>query len=178
MPPPSDPPLDPPPRKAQLRRTIRNMRRAYRSLFALIIVVLGGWTLLDAARWPDLNVDQRLLTVGFGVSALLAFVILRMMEQPIGHELRLARLGYVAQGTIVTIGPPRGRRRGVTITYSFRTVAGATLEGRCVVPRRIAVVTLEPGQTLEILYDPARPRFNKPRAWLAYVEFGDVRKHA
>ena len=152
------------------------MRRAYRTLFALIIVVFGGWALLDAFRWGQLSIDQRYLTIGFGVSSMLAFIILRLMERPFARELRLARLGYVAQAQIVTIGPPRGRRQSVTITYTFRTVAGATLEGRCVLPKRVAAVTLEPGQTIEVLYDPARPRVNKPRWWLEYVEFGDPRK--
>ena len=175
MPPPSAP-LDPPPRKAQLRRAVRNMRRAYRTLFGLIILVFGGWTLLDAYRWNALTPDQRTLTIGFGAGSLLAFIILRLMERPLGRELRLARQGYVAQGEIMTIGPPRGRRRSVTVTYTFRTVAGLTLEGRCLLPKRINALTLEPGQALEILYDPARPRVNKPRAWLDYVEFHEARR--
>ena len=36
-------PLEPPPRKASLRRGIRNVRRAYRMIFALVILVFGGW---------------------------------------------------------------------------------------------------------------------------------------
>ena len=110
------------------------------------VLVLGGWTLLDAYRWNELNADQRALTIGFGVSSLLAFIVLRLMERPFARELRLARQGYVGQGQIVTIGPARGRRRRVTVTYSFRTVAGLTLEGRCLLPRRVSAVTLEPGQ--------------------------------
>jgi hypothetical protein len=173
MQPPTDPTLGPPPRKAQLRRAVRNMRRAYRTLFALVIIICGGWALLDAYRWNVLTPDQRYLTIGFGMCSLLAFIILRLMERPLGRELRLARQGYVAQGQIVAVGQPRGRRRSVTVTYSFRTVAGLTMEGRCVLPRRISAVTLEPGQALEILYDPARPRLNRPRLWLEYVEFGN-----
>src|SRR5437016_3291586 len=51
---PTDPPLEPPPRKAYLRRGIRNLRRAYRTLFALVILVFGGWAVLDGFRWYDL----------------------------------------------------------------------------------------------------------------------------
>jgi hypothetical protein len=172
----TDAPLDPPPRKAHFRRAVRNMRRAYRTLFAVIILVCAGWALLDAYRWNELSVDQRTLTVGFGLSALLAFVVFRFVENPLARELRLARLGYVAEGRILTITPAKRRRHGVTITYTFRTIAGATLEGRFVLPRRASNVTLEAGQAIEVLYDPARPRHNKPRRWLDYVDFGDPRK--
>lgn len=172
----TDAPLDPPPRKAHFRRGVRNVRRAYRTLFAVVILVCAGWALLDAYRWHELTIDQRTLTVGFGLSALLAFIVFRFVENPLARELRLARLGYIAEGRILAVIPARRKRQGVTITYTFRTVAGATLEGRCVLPRRANAVTLEAGQTLEILYDPARPRYNKPRRWLDYVEFGELRK--
>jgi len=47
-------PLGPPPRKARFRLAIRNLRRAYRAVFALVILLLGGWALLDGMRLYDL----------------------------------------------------------------------------------------------------------------------------
>lgn len=167
----SDAPLGPPPRKASFRRPVRQMRRAYRFLFALIILILGGWALLDAYRWPELSTDQRALTVGFAVCSLVAFLILKLVEDPLARELRLARFGYVAQGQILAIEPARRRRRRVIVSYTFRTVAGATIEGRCILAKRAVPPTLQPGATVEVLYDPARPRVNKPRVLLDYVEF-------
>jgi hypothetical protein len=49
-----DPPLGAPPRKASYRRGIRNARRGYRTLFALVILVFAGWAALDGFRWYDL----------------------------------------------------------------------------------------------------------------------------
>jgi hypothetical protein len=54
------PPLDPPPRKAHLRRALQNVRRGYRTIFALFILVLGGWAGLDAFRWYALKYRTQL----------------------------------------------------------------------------------------------------------------------
>ncbi len=170
------PPLDPPPRKAQLRRRIRNMRRAYRTVFALVILVFAGWAALDALRWGELGADARFLTIGFAVAALLAFVVWLVVEQPFGRELRLARRGVVAQGQIVTIGKPRGRRALVRIAYSFQTATGAIIDGACFLPRRFPAHLLEPGAAIEVLYDPRRPRLHKPRIALDFIEFGVMSK--
>jgi hypothetical protein len=172
----SDQPLDPPPRKAHLRRGIRNMRRAYRTIFALVILVFAGWVMLDAFRWPELNRDARFLTISFAAAALLAFVVWLAVERPFGRELRLARRGAVAQGQIVTIAKPRGRRAIVRITYSFRTAAGAIVQGACKLPRRFPAHLLEPGAAIDVLYDPTKPRLHKPRIALDFIEFGAVSK--
>src|SRR5437899_732628 len=140
----SDPPLDPPPRKAHLKRGIRNMRRAYRMLFALVILVFAGWAALDVLRWNELTPDARLLTISFASVALLSFVIWCLVEQPFGRELRLARCGIAAPGQIVTVGKPRGRRAIVRITYAFRIATGATIAGACNLPRRFPAHLLEP----------------------------------
>jgi hypothetical protein len=253
---PSLAPLDPPPRKAGLRRGIKNVRRAYRSVFALVILVFGGWATLDAFRWYDLvyriktseamvlkkqelarpgaheyrleyaftvddgtRIDHEasvgasvfdktvkgkaipvlyisgnpkafhwlfdndadrshfmFLTLGHGLVALLAIVILRVMERPLAKELRLARRGLVAPGQIVTVGKPRGRRGIVRITYTFKTATDAVLQGACNLPRRFPVHTLEPGTAIEVLYDAKRPRAHKPRLALDHVEFGEAGK--
>jgi hypothetical protein len=253
---PADSPLDPPPRKAHLRRATRNLRRAYRMLLALVILVFAGWAVLDAVRWYDLAQNTRIapgvitrkhvaakpagnehrldytfttndgvefqssavvsqpvhdgvaegqhvpivylprqpavdhwlvdneairshvmyLTIGHGLAALLAIVVLRLVELPLAREMRLARLGYVAPGRITSISKSRGRRGVVSIVYAFRTVAGADIEGRCTLPRKFPVETLAVGDTVEVLYDPSRPRVNKPRRWLGHVEFGDPPK--
>jgi len=171
-------PLEPPPRKAHLRRGIKNVRRAYRTVFALVILVFGGWAALDGFRWYDLtfqtktaagkilkkqtiprqvsqefrleytftaadgtvvlhettvappifdrvaedravpivylpenpkldhwlfnNNDERAkwmyLTIGHGLAALLAVIVLRVVDRPLQRELRLARYGLVTQG--------------------------------------------------------------------------------
>lgn len=246
-----DPPLPAPPRKASLRRATRNLRRAYRTIFALVILVFSGWAGLDALRWYELTyhvqtaqgvitkkhvfprppgseyrldyaftaidgtrivdaakvsrdvfdsvsegeevpvvyvpsragIDHWLfdhesvrtytmyLTIGHGLAALLAILVLRLVEWPLARELHLAKLGYVAQGTIVKISEPRRRRERVTITYTFRTVAGVEVTGRCALPRRFPADTLKVGETIEVLYDPSKPALNKPRRWMENVEF-------
>jgi hypothetical protein len=166
------PPLGPPPRKAHVRRATRNLRRAYATLLALVILVFGGWAALDAFRWTELKSEERFLTICFGLAALLAIIILRFVDHPLRRELRLARRGLVAQGQIVTIGKPRGRRATPTITYTFRTGAGATIEGGCALPRRFPVATLAPGVALDVLYYPKNPQINKPRLALEHIEFG------
>ncbi len=253
---PTDPPLEAPPRKAHFRRGIRNLRRAYRMVFVLVIVVFGGWAGLNGLRWYHLayrvqtadgtilrkytvarppGQEQRLeysfragdgtpihadsavaltvydkitagqavpviylpenpkvehwlfdnevqrsnvmyLTIGHALAALLAAIILRVVEGPLGRELRLARNGVVALGQIVTVGKPRGRRGVVKITYTFRTAVGASIEGTCNLPRRFPAHTLEPGTPISVLYDPKKPRVHKPRLALGAVEFGDVGK--
>src|SRR5271166_4316018 len=110
MPTDPEPPLEPPPRKVHLRRAVRNLRRAYRSLFALVVLVLGGWTVLDAFRWYDLTDHVRALDVGFGLGALIALAVWTQVERPLGRELRLGRIGVTAQATLLTVGKPRGRR--------------------------------------------------------------------
>jgi hypothetical protein len=170
----SDPPLDPPPRKAHVRRATRNLRRAYATLFALVVLVFGGWAALDAFRWTQLKTDERFLTIGFGLAALLAIIILRFVDHPLRRELRLARRGLVAQGQIASIGKTRGRRATPTITYTFGTAAGATIEGGCALPRRFPVATLAPGTALDVLYDPKNPQVNKPRLALEHVEFAAI----
>ena len=168
----SHPPLGPPPRKAHVRRATRNLRRAYATLFTLVILVFGGWAVLGAFRWTQLRSDEQLLTIGFGLAALLAIIILRFVDHPLRRELRLARRGLVAQGQIASIGKTRGRRATPTITYTFRTAAGATIEGGCALPRRFPIATVAPGMALDVLYDPKNPRLNKPRLALEHVEFG------
>lgn len=250
-------PLEPPPRKAGLRRGIKNVRRAYRTIFALVIVVFSGWAILDGFRWynlvyrtqvaegktlkkhtisrptvhdyraeyrfltsdginiepPETSVSQTTfeklaegqpvavvyladnpkvehwlfdntaarthvmyLTLGHGIAALLAIIIWRMMEQPLGKELRLARRGHVADGRILSIGKARGRRGIVRISYSFHSSTGAAVEGACNLPRRFPAHILEVGMALEILYDANKPRINKPRIALDHIEFGDGAK--
>jgi hypothetical protein len=168
-----EPPLSlgPPPRKAHVRRAIRNMRRAYATLFALVILVFGGWALLDALRWEDLKEHERFLTIGFGLTALLAVLVLRLVDRPLQSELRLARRGEVAVAQIRAIGKSRGRRPAPMIAYAFRTAGGAAIEGKCVLPRRFPIHSLAPGMSIEVLYDPRKPRLNKPRAALQFVEF-------
>jgi hypothetical protein len=250
---PTDVALGPPPRKAHLRRAIRNMRRAYRTLFALVILVFGGWAVLDGMRWyalayqvrttegkitkkhttprppvqeyhleysfttddgtdiaadtvvplalydkvaeeqtvpivylpanPRVNhwlfdnnsarFNMMALAIGHALAALLASAVWRLVESPLGRELRLARHGVAALGEIVTVGKARGRRGIVKITYTFRTAAGAPVQGTCNLPRRFPAHTLEPGTPITILYDPRRRRLHRPRLAMDAVEFGD-----
>ena len=167
-----DVPLGPPPRKAHVRRAARNLRRAYRTLFTLLILVFGGWAALDAFHWPELTSDQALLAGGFALAALLAFLIYWLVDHPLRRELRLARRGAVAHAQIVTIGKARRRRARPTIAYTFRTAAGGLVQGDCPVPRRFPIETLAPGMVIEVLYHPKNPQVNKPRLGLEYVDFG------
>jgi hypothetical protein len=230
------------------------MNRAYRMLFALVILVFGGWAVLDGSRWYELTYQTQTadgkitkkhsiarpagtefrleytftrvdgdamngesivtaavfertaeeqpvkvvylpanpaverwlfdndamranamyLTVGHGIAALLAVIVLRVVERPLQRELRLARHGVVAQGQIVSVGKPRGRRGTVRIIYSFHIATGAKMQGACNLPRRFPVHTLEPGAAVDVLYDPRRPRLHKPRLALDFVEFGEA----
>ena len=171
-----EPPLGPPPRKAHVRLAARNLRRAYATLFLLVIVVFGGWAVLDLFRWNELSVDQALLTVGFALIALLAVVIYQFVVHPLRRELRLARRGEVAQAQIVSVGRKRNRRARPFIAYRFQTAGGATVDGMCNLPRRFPIDTLAAGMTIEVLYDVKKPKINKPRLALEYVEFGELVK--
>ncbi len=168
--------LGPPPRKAHVRRNARNVRRAYATLFALVILVFGGWTALDAYHWTELSNDGRLLTVGFGLTTLFAVCIYQLVDHPLRRELRLARRGELVQGEIVSIGRKRNRRATPLIAYTFRTAAGATVTGESALPRRFPVDTLAPGMPLDILYDAKKPHINKARLALEFVEFGEPAK--
>jgi hypothetical protein len=176
MPTDSEPPLEPPPRKVHLRRGVRNLRRAYRSLFALVVLVLGGWAVLDAFRWHELTEHDRALDVGFGLGALIALIVWTQVERPLGRELRLGRIGVTAPATLLAIGTPRGRRSIATITYAFQTAAGVAVQGECRLPRRFPLHALAPGMMLEVLYDPKKPHLNKPRLAFGYIEFGALVK--
>ncbi len=167
--------LEPPPRKAHLRRGVRNLRRAYRSVFTLVVLVFGGWAAIDAFHWSDLPDQVRYLDVGFGIAALLALIVWRQVERPMGRELRLGRIGVVTTGTILSVGTPRGRRALTRITYAFQTVAGDIVQGECPLPRRFPAHTLAPGITLDVLYDPDNTHLNKPRLALTYLEFANHR---
>jgi hypothetical protein len=249
-------PLGPPPRRARFRRGIRNVRRGYRTLFALVILVFGGWALLDGLRLgeltyrtlktngtitrkeaiarnapasgaaarsyrlsyvftakdgtavsaaapvsaevyeaavehgpcvvvylPDhpseswLNDNEaarshpRFMMICRGLLALLALVVLFWIERPLRRELLLARRGVVAQGKILATGMGRRRRARAWIAYTFCTASGAMVEGRCVVPRSTPADQREPGTMIEVLYHPRRPRLNKARLGLDFVEF-------
>lgn len=176
MPTDPDAPLPPPPRPAHLKRGVRNIRRAYRSLVALIVLVLGGWSAIDFYHWAELSGHARVLALGFGLAALIALLVWRQVEKPLGRELRLSRRGMMATGTLLAIGKPRGRRQVVTISYSFQTPAGAAMQSDCRLPRRFPIHRLTLGMPLELLYDPRNPRINKPRLAFSYVDFGEQAK--
>jgi hypothetical protein len=168
--------LPPPPRPAHLRRGVRNLRRAYRSLFVLIVLVLGGWATLDAFRWHDLPDHVRYLDIGFGLAALIAIIVWTLMERPLGRELRLGRFGVATTGILLSIGNARRRRWIVIVAYSFHTAAGASVHAECRLPRRFPAHRLAPGMALEVLYDPRNPRHNKPRLAFSQIDFGEIRK--
>ena len=137
-------PLGPPPRKVFVRRGVRNARRAYASAFSLMIIVFGGWALMDAFRWDELTAHQRYLTIAFALFALLATLVLRTVDHPLRLELRLGRRGLIAEAEIITIGRTRRRRAAPKIRYRFRTAAGTTIEAEWVLPRRFPIQTLAP----------------------------------
>jgi hypothetical protein len=166
-----DAPLGPPPRKAHVRRGARNVRGAYAMLFLLVIVVFGGWAALDI-----LHGDHNLVTGGFVVVALLTVVVYQFVDHPLRRELRLARRGEAVQAQLVSVGRKRNRRGTPFVGYTFQTPAGALVEGHSTLPRRFPVETLAPGMTIEVLYDPKKPKLNKPRLALEYVEFGALLK--
>jgi hypothetical protein len=171
----SDPPLGPPPRKAHVRRAARNSQRAYATVFLLVIAVFGGWAALDVFHWNEPTVHP-VLTVSFGLIALLAGVIYQFVVHPLRRELRLARRGESAQAEIVSVGRRRNRRATPFIAYRFRTAAGAIVEGNCTLPRRFPIDTFAAGASIEVLYDMKKPRLNKPRLALEYVEFTPEQK--
>jgi hypothetical protein len=164
------PPLGPPPRRAQVRRGVRKVSRAYVSAFTLVIVVFVGWAVIDLWRWSQLTHDGRMLAIGFALLAALSFAVLQLVNYPLRRELRLARRGQVAQGEIVRVGTKPGRRPLPLIVFTFRTADGASIEAQCVLPRRYAIQTLAAGMSIEVLYDARKPRVNKPRLALEFVE--------
>jgi hypothetical protein len=167
----SIPPLGPPPRRVQVRRGVRNVGRAYATLFTLMILVFVGWALIDVWRWNELTHNERMLAIGFALLAALSFAVLQLVNYPLRRELRLARRGEATLGQIVSVGMRPGRRARPLIVYTFRTAAGASIGGQCVLPRRYPVQTLAAGMSIEVLYDAKKPRVNKPRLALQFVEF-------
>jgi hypothetical protein len=177
-----DPPLGPPPRKASFRRGIRNARRGYRTLFALVILVFAGWAALDMIQWhdltsgPDGSDDLRShtlsLAIGHGLVALITLFVLRFIERPLRRELRLARRGELTTGQLTAVRSPRRKRGLASISYTFRTANGGTIESSCVLPRRVRVNDLAVGMSIEVLCDPRYPRRNKPRLAFDHVDFG------
>lgn len=173
---PPEPALDAPPRRAHFRRPIHNLRRGYSTVFILVIAVFAGWAALDAYGWHDLPPDRRILAIAFGLGALLAFLIWRLVDRPLRRELGLARHGEAARAQIVSLRKSRGRRPVVFVTYSFRTATGETLTAECRLPRRLSAESLVPGMALDVLYDAKNPRVNRPRMALISVEFTRVEK--
>ncbi len=91
---PLEPLLDPPPRKVQLRRGIKNLRRAYRTVFAMVILVFGGWAAIDAFRWYDLT---------YHVQTTEAMILKKeTIVRPTGHEYRVEYAFRTADGTEIT----------------------------------------------------------------------------
>ena len=250
------PPLDPPPRKAHLRRALQNVRRGYRTIFALLLLVFGGWAGLDAYRWYELKYGTQLaegvvlnkytvnratgnearleyefktadgaqlrhdgpvshatyekavehqpiavvylpenarvdhwlfdndevrsnvvyLTLGHATAALLALLVWRLVERPIRRELHLARNGIVTEGRVESIGKPHGRRRMLSIVYTFQSPTGQSIKGRCKVGRHVPHEAIAPGTAIEILVDPKNARLNRPRLAFDRVEFGEAPK--
>ena len=130
-----DSPLGPPPRKAHLRRGVRNLRRGYRTIFGLLVLVLGGWVAMDAFRWNDLSAMPAGSMLP-SASPLCWRSSSGVRSSPLGRELRLAHIGSVVKARILAIGKPRGRRQIVTITYAFQTAAGAAIQADSALPRR------------------------------------------
>jgi hypothetical protein len=172
-------PLGPPPRKARLRRGIRNTRRAYRTLFMLVILVFGGWAVLDAVRLAqgrdEPSVAQThsvFMMISCGLIALLALGVFLWSERALRRALHLARHGEVAQGQILATGKGRRKRARAWISYTFCTAAGIAVQGRCILPRTIPADARAAGTTVEVLYEPGDPDINKARLGLDFVEFG------
>ncbi len=173
------PPLGPPPRRARLLRGLRNLRHGYRSVFALVIFVFVGWAALDAWRLYELSVGDneaasahpRFMLICRGLAAVVAVIVLMLIERPLRRELWLARQGLVGQGQILATGKGRRKRARPWITYAFRTTDGKTVEGKCFVPRSTPAAVLISGQTIDVLYDPANPARNKARLGMASIEF-------
>jgi hypothetical protein len=175
--------LGPPPRKARFRRAVRNLRRAYRTMFMLIILVFGGWAVLEAIRlwdaptpfeWQD-NPSTRgyslFMMISCGLAALLALAVFLWSERGLRRDLNLARYGLLTQGQIQTTGKGRRKRARAWITYSFIAANGATVQGRCIVPRNTPVEARAVGTSIDVLYDPDTPTINKARMGLDFIEF-------
>jgi hypothetical protein len=178
-----DLPLGSPPRKAHYRRGIRNARRAYRTLFVLIIFAFAGWAVLDIIQWYEpangvssdsIRAHPLHMAIGHGLVAFVTLLVLIFVEHPLRRELRLARRGDAATGQLLAVHPPLRRRRRSSITYCFRTATGVTVECSCTLPRRVRIADLNPGMSLEVLYEPREPQLNRPRLAFDHVEFGDV----
>lgn len=167
----ADSPLGAPPRKAHFRRTVRNMVRAYRTIFALVILVVSGWAALDLFRWRELDDSARWLTVVLLFAVILAIIVLRFVERPLYRELRLARRGVVVTGEVVSIALPKRRRAPVRLTFRYRPEGMPDpIVQTCRLPRRIRPDSLTPGMAIEVLHDLARPRVAKPRLAMEFVE--------
>ena len=187
------PPLGPPPRKARLHRNIRNLRRAYRSIFALLIFVFAGWAALDGWRLYELSygtvsanagadhwlgdnesarTQARFMIICRGLAALIVLIVFVVIERPLRAEVWLARHGVVAQGQILATGQGRRKRSKPWIKYVFCTASGDMVEGKSFLPRATPAEVLGVGRPIEVLYDPRHPRRNKARLAMTSVEFG------
>ncbi len=165
-------PLGAPPRKVHFRRAIRNLVRAYRTIFTLIILVVGGWAALDLFRWRELDTYARVLTVIQFAAVAIAILVLRFVERPLLRELRLARRGVVVIGEIVSVTLSKRRRAFTQLTYRYRVEGVAEpIVVTCRLPKRIRPESLTPGTAIEVLHDPAKSRVSKPRLAMDFVEF-------
>lgn len=119
-------PLGSPPRKARLRRGVRNLLRTYRALIALVVVVLGGWAVFDAIRLYDLSY-RTVETTG---------VITKKSTVPKSAGRPGARLDY-------------------RLEYSFTDDDGATIGDIASVTPEIYEAT-EVGEPCTVVYLPGR----------------------
>jgi len=169
-------PLGPPPRKAHIRRGARSIRNAYLTLFALLVLVFGGWSIFDAFHWTSLTTEEQLLTVAFGLGAVLSIISYLLVDHPMRRELRLARRGELAVAKITSAGRKQNRRGTPYVAYTFQTKDGTCIEAESTLPARFPVETRAAGTTINVLYDPDDPALNAPILALEYIEFPQENK--
>lgn len=100
-----------------------------------------------------------------------------VMESRLRRQLRLARAGIAATGTIVSCKPLvwRARRYGYWLTSIFLIADGERYTSQAFVSHVPGEPTL-PGFPITVLYDPAQPSTNLPLAAFHAVRMTTLRK--
>ena len=122
---------------------------------------------------------QRVLSSLMVFLAVMAYIGLPVvvLERRLRRQLRLARAGVVAMGTIVACRPFvwRGRRRGYLLTYTFALPSGHVWSRQAFLPHVEGEPTL-PGFPITVLYDAAQPSTNLPLASFHAIRMKSIRK--
>lgn len=95
-------------------------------------------------------------------------IVLRIAATLRFRRLRaILRTGTMVEGELVEMtkaseNPDVAARTSIEMAYAFDDATGTRHEGLCGIPWREAYRDMEPGDTLSVCYDPARPDASVP----------------